>query len=64
MIKLKVLLKNHLENMVDSREMFSSFDNFVIVKNHCKTFVAKIIIRYFKALETQFHKFFISNIDF
>ena len=64
MIKLKVLLKNHFENMVDSYEMFFSIGNFVIVKNHCKTFIAKITIRHFKALETQFQKFLISNIDF
>ena len=57
MIKLKVLLKNYFKNIVDSYEMFFSIGNFVIVKNHCKTFIAKIIIRHFKALETQFHKF-------
>ena len=66
MIKLKVLLKNHLYTMVekDLYEMFSSISNFVIEKNHCKTFFAKIMKRHLKALETEFHKFLISNIDF
>ena len=50
--------------MVDWYKMFFNIGNFVIVKNHCKTFIENIIIRHFKALETQFHKFFISNIDF
>ena len=27
-----------------SFKMFSSIDNFIIEKNHCKTFIAKIII--------------------
>ena len=38
----------------DLFEMFCSIDNFIIEKNHCKTFIAKIIIGHLKALETQF----------
>ena len=48
----------------NSFEMFSSVDNFIIEKNHCKTFIAKIIVDHLKALETQFRTYFISNIDF
>ncbi|XP_023242879.1 SCAN domain-containing protein 3-like [Centruroides sculpturatus] len=48
----------------NSFEMFSSIDNFISEKNHCKTFIAKIIIGHLKALETQFRKYFKSNIDF
>ena len=49
----------------DLLEMFSSINNFVIEKNYCKTFIAKIIvIGHLKGLETQFCKYFISNIDF
>ena len=49
----------------DLLKMFSSIDNFIIKKNYCKTFIAKIIIiGHLKALETQFCKYFISNIDF
>ena len=48
----------------DLYKMFSSIGNFVVKKNHCKTFIAKIIIGHYKALERQFHKHFISNIDF
>ena len=49
----------------DLLEMFSSIDNFIVEKNYCKTFIAKIIIiGHSKALETQFGKYFISNIDF
>ena len=48
----------------DSFEMFSRIDNFIIEENHCKTFIEKIIIGHSKALETQFRKYFILNIDF
>ena len=34
----------------NSFEMFSGVDNFVIEKNHCKTFIAKIIVDHLKAL--------------
>ena len=47
----------------DSFKMFSSIDNFMIEKNHCKTFIAKSIIGHLKVLETQFCKYLISNID-
>ena len=43
--------------------MFSSIDNFIIEKNHCKTFIVKIIIGHLKVLKTQFCKYLISNID-
>ena len=45
-----------------SFEMFCSIDNLIIERNHCKTFLAKIIRDHLKALETQFRKYFISNI--
>ena len=48
----------------DLFEIFSSIDNFIIEKNHCKTFIAKIIIGHLKALKTQFRKCFTLNIDF
>ena len=44
--------------------MFSSIGNFIIEKNHCKTFIAKIIVDHLKALKTQFCKYFILNVDF
>ena len=47
-----------------SFEMFSSIGNFIIEKNQCKTFIAKIIVGHLKALKTQFRKYFISSIDF
>ena len=43
--------------------MFSSVDNFVIGKIHCKTFIAKTIVDHLKALEIQFLAYFILNID-
>lgn len=48
----------------NSFEMFSSVDNFVIEKIHCKTFIAKTIVDHLKALEIQFRTYFILNIDF
>ena len=47
----------------DLFKMFSSIDDFIIEKSHCKTFMAKIIIGHLKALETQFRKYFILNIE-
>jgi len=47
----------------DSLEMFSNVDNFIIEKNNCKTFIAKVIVGHLKALETQFRTYFISNVD-
>ena len=44
--------------------MFFSIDNFIIEKNDCTTFIAKITIGYLKMPETQFCKYFILNIDF
>lgn len=44
--------------------MFSSVDNFIIEKIHCKTFIAKIIVDHLKGLEIQFCTYFILNIDF
>ena len=43
--------------------MLSRVDNFVIEKIHCKTFIAKAIVDYLKALEIQFWTYFILNID-
>jgi hypothetical protein len=48
----------------NSFEMFSSVDNFIIDKNHCKTFIATIIVDHLKTLETQFRTYFMLNIDF
>ena len=45
-------------------EMFSNTDNFKIEKNHCKTFIPKVVLDHLKALKTQFSKYFTSNIDF
>ena len=61
-IKKINIWKNRVEK--NSFEMFSSVDNFIIEKNHCKTFIAKIIVGHLKALETLFRTYFISNIDF
>ena len=47
----------------DLFEMFSTIENFIIGKDHCKTFIAKIILGHLKVLETQFCKYFISSID-
>lgn len=41
----------------NSFEMFSSVDNFIIEKIHCKTFIAKIIVDHLKALEIQFRTY-------
>ena len=48
----------------DSFEIFFSIDNFIIEKNVCKTFIAKITIGHLKMREKQFRKYFTSNIDF
>ena len=61
-VKKIIICKSMVEK--DSYEMLSSIGNFVIEKNHCKTFIAKIIIDHSKALETRFQKYFVLNIDF
>ena len=43
--------------------MFSVVDNFVIEKIHRKTFIVKTTVDHLKALEIQFRKYFILNID-
>ena len=48
----------------DSYKLFFRIGNFVIEKNHRKTFIAKITIGRLKVLETKFHKYITSNIDY
>ena len=40
-------------------KMFSSIGNFLIKKNHCKTFIEKITIGHHKALEIVSQIFYI-----
>ena len=60
-IKKISIWKSRVEK--NSFEIFSSVDNFVIEKIHCKTCIAKTIVDHLKALEIQFWTYFILNID-
>jgi hypothetical protein len=44
--------------------MFSTADSSIIERNYCKTVITKTTVDHLKALETEFCKHFISNIDF